>query len=110
VEVKQINAVYSKSLEARLHGGLDVLRAAVEREVRAVPDLGADENIVALAGALEPEFASGQFLDQANFQGGDTPFPNEVLRVDVDVGGIPECAARSVGSIKDLRMNEQINR
>ena len=89
VEVPQVDMVNAELLERALQRFGNVVRLAVDTPlevappVRAHAELGREEDLLALAGALEP-------------------LSDQLLVVSVRVGGIPVCDPILVYGIKDL--------
>lgn len=86
MDVVQVDGLDAQPLQAPLARLLAVFGRRIDRHAILGPlvgELGRQEDLVALAGPLEPP-------------------PNQVLRVLVHVGGIPEGLAQLVGAVEDL--------
>ncbi|KAJ7191479.1 hypothetical protein GGX14DRAFT_600477 [Mycena pura] len=90
VKAEEIDGVDTQPLKRRRRGRTHMGGGAVDGAVGNLEaELGGEEDVGALARALE---LSGTQENRARTVPGHAPFPNQVLRIAVHVGGVPERA------------------
>ena len=101
MHVVQVDGVDAEVLQARLCRLANVFWGALDREVgRVEPELGRKEDVLALFGvAGQPMLREDTHKRESKRR---APFANELLRVVVDVGSVPESAARGIDRVKNL--------